>query len=446
MLSLLIAAAFNPKPFDAVLNDPALKGSVVGAAILDEQGREMYSRNADLRLAPASNQKTLTAVFALDTLGPDTTIQTRFWKTPEGLVVDAPGDPTITRQQLIDARKALAMSEPYRVFVRQAFRVETPPTWEWDDLSFRYAAPVTALSYDRAAFTLFAEDREVRAPEELRINLRRGRMTGAASVQYSRVREAMTVDGALPQERTSLGNFAMPAPDEAASRLLGGMIHEWSQPLPDRPADYTITSPPVREIVARMLKPSDNIIAEHLLLLAAGASSPLPSNPYPVAAARLKDFLVTEVGLDADAVRPIDGSGLSRQNLITAMALAKILHWADNQRFAEEMRTGLAIGGQEGTLRNRLQTVKFAGKTGTINAVSALCGLLHPGEPNVKYLAVVMNGATAPSATLRALQDRFVRELDAQANVHVLQSPTRPVQAGRSSDPHARRLDGYRLY
>lgn len=409
MISSLIAAALLPKTLDEILDAPDLKGAVVGAVVADAKGEVLYERNGSLRLIPASNQKILACAFAMGTLGPNATLKTRFWKTEEGIVVDAPGDPSITLADLKKAAEALGEPAKGRVFARQAFRIGPPPTWEWDDLPFTYAAPICALSFDRSAWTLFAEGGSlVSSPTYLGVEVKRRRMTGQVSASYEPWTQVVTVDGSLPAARTSVGRFAMPNPDAAAARVLGGALQPGAPELPTRAPDYVIESPPVAKLVKDCLEPSDNLFAEHLMLAAADSLAKLPANgTYSAAANAMKSFFVERAGAAPDGLRPVDGSGLSRQNLVSAMTLVKVLAWTDSQPWAAEFREGLAAPG-EGTLRNRLQSVKFAGKTGTINAVSSLSGVLYPGESRRLYVSLVMNSAIVPAARLRAIQDLFV--------------------------------------
>ena len=103
---------------------------------------------------------------------------------------------------------------------------------------------------------------------------------------------------------------------------------------------------------------------------------------------------------------------------MTPRAIAHILKWADSQPWAVDFRTALAEPG-EGTLKSRLQTVKFAGKTGTINAVSTLSGILNPGSPQRRYVSLMFNSAIVTSAKLRTLQDEFMKAAqDWQFNEH----------------------------
>lgn len=444
MLSFLIASVqLNPQ-LDAVLNDPRLKGCSVGAVVLDEKGNRVYSRNSDIRVTPASCEKIFTCIYALDQLGPDTTLKTRFWKTEQGIIVDAPGDPSITYQMLKDAKQALGIKEPTPVFVKQAYRVGIPPTWEWDDLPWDYAAPVTAFSFDGASFQLWSDGKKLYFPiSELGIKINHRRQTGKFGVKYNRWTKEMDFSGSVPDGNKKVEDFAQTEPDVTGAKIIGGIYRTFEDELPTREPDYTITSQPVRKLVKDCLEPSDNIYAEHLFLTTAAYKTPLDEDAYTDAAKRMRDFWISK-GLNESDFRPIDGSGMSRHNLVTANALVNALRYGDQQAYSADLIEGLAAPG-EGTLRSRLKTVNFVGKTGTLNAVSSLSGLLNPGKPNKRYVSIVMNGSVGSSSVLREIQDRFIRTLQEQDKTNEY-NEARPNATRRSSNKNDRHSHGHRLY
>jgi D-alanyl-D-alanine carboxypeptidase/D-alanyl-D-alanine-endopeptidase (penicillin-binding protein 4) len=309
------------------------------------------------------------------------------------------------------------------VKIRQAFRVGPPPTWEWDDLPFRYAAPIAAWTVDRSSWELWSEDGKLVAPPSgYGLTIRHRRQTGTLSSNFDPWSKTLELNGALRAERFRVGAFALPDPDRAAASFFGGRFAKFEGDLPASAPALELQSPPISSLIKDCLEPSDNIYAEHLLLLAAGKDKPLSADAYSEAGGRMKEFFVSQVALAPTDLRPVDGSGLSRQNLVTPLALAKVLRWADRQPWGPQFVEGLAAPG-EGTLTSRLKTVKFAGKTGTINAVSSLSGIIRPGEATRLYISIVFNSAIASASALRALQDEIVSSVEKSGNNEHPQSP-----------------------
>lgn len=437
MLPLLAVAqaAF----FDALLDAPALRGAVVAACVMRADGAVLYQRSADQRMTPASNQKVGTCLFAASVLGLDYRPKTRFWRLADRVVIAAEGDPSLTFAQVREVASRLGL--PRRalpVHLAQPYRPGYPPSWEYDDLPNRYAAPITAFSVDRAAFEVWAEGgRLLPLSKELGIRLTTAAASGPPRVEYDLFAGRLTVSGTLPRAKTRLETLAQRDPDLVAARLFGSPVVRGAAP-PSEPPTVTLEGPTVEELIRTCLVESSNHYAENLLLMAAARLRPTLSvlKPYPEATDLLAKFLTETVGLEAGAVRPDDGSGLSRHNWVTPRAMCKMLAWADNQPWGEVFRSCLAAPGK-GTLRNRLAGSSFVGKTGTLDGVVALSGSmpaaslpLVPDEgelrraqpartagvmfsaPERLYLSLIVNHGIAPATQQQETVDRFVREVE----------------------------------
>jgi D-alanyl-D-alanine carboxypeptidase/D-alanyl-D-alanine-endopeptidase (penicillin-binding protein 4) len=392
---------------DAALNSPALEGAVVGASVLDANGCKVYGRNESVRMIPASCQKALTVMFAFHVLGPEHRAETRFWRERGRIVVSAGGDATLTLERLREARRSLRPTTNVPVHLHQAFRPGWGPGWEWDDLPYRYAAPLTAFAFDQGSVDLYADQGGVAAlPPEARVTVRIRSAAGPAKIDYRPGSREVVVSGTLPQERARLARLALAEPDLAAARALSsGPVVRSGVRLPAREPDHVVVGPPLAEVARLCLEPSDNFIAEALLFLASGATD------YGQAARALAEFLSGTVGAPSAGFRPKDGSGLSRHNLLSAEALSRAVLWADSQPWSEAFREALCRGG-EGSLAGRLQSSSFYGKTGTLNAVSSLCGIVTGPSGDKVVVSLLFNSALAPQSALRRVQDEFVRRLE----------------------------------
>jgi len=402
---------------DRLLDSPKLKGAVVAVCIRDQEGKTVYERNADLLMTPGSNQKLLTAAFALARLGPEYSAQTKFWKFADKVVVDAPGDPSMTRDLLLRARMALGIQSTTPVHVRQAYRPGVPPSWEFDDLPHKYAAQITAFTVDHGSFELWAEKGQIElTPRSFGIDLRVVDDPAKPQVAYDPSTGTLTVTGKLPEKRTRLETLALPFPDRAAAWTLAGPFTAVFE-VPTTPPDVVIASRSIGNIVSECLTQSDNHFAEHLLLMAAQEAGPLGKEPYVVAAQRLTSFLLNVVGISAETVRPEDGSGLSRHNLVSARALTDLLLWTQKQPFGNVFQSALAAPGT-GTLKARLAGIDFRGKTGTLELVSALSGYLSSKSGKKYVVSIVFNQFKTPVAGIHEIQDKILSILAGNGTNH----------------------------
>jgi len=395
---------------DALLDDPKLRGAIVSAVVTDLEGNPLYERNPHLRVVPASNQKLLSNAFALHALGADWRPQTRIWKQPDRTYVESLGDPLLSFEKLVEARTRLKLNRRLPVYVRQEYAPGIPDTWEFDDLPNRYAAPVTAFTVDRGGFELWNQaGKPVLLPDSYGVKIQVRQAVAKPTVQYDPFSRRVTVTGTLPKERARLDTLALPRSDEAAAKVLGNWFLP-AEDLPQRTPDLVIVGRTTAEMVAACLPPSDNNIAEHLMLLGARAGGPLGARPYTPARERMTAFLTRVVGVAPEDVRVYDGSGLSRHNLVTSSAVAKLLAWSNRQPTAPVWRAAMARPGK-GTLATRLQGIAFEGKTGTLDMVVGLSGYVMGKDGKERIVSVVLNHFTSSSTEARNLADEFVRQV-----------------------------------
>ncbi|HRI42678.1 MAG TPA: D-alanyl-D-alanine carboxypeptidase/D-alanyl-D-alanine-endopeptidase [Fimbriimonadaceae bacterium] len=380
---LPILALAQAAYLDTILDDPVLRGAVVATCVMRADGTVLYQRSADQRMMPASNQKVGTCLFAASVLGLDYRPKTRFWRLADRVVITAEGDPSLTFAQLREVASRLGLPRrPLPVHLAQPYRPGYPPSWEYDDLPNRYAAPITAFSADRAAFEVWAEGgRLLQLPKELGLRVTTVAAPGSSRVEYDLFAARLTVSGTLPRAKTRLETLAQRDPDLVAARLFGSPVVRGAA-LPSEPPTLTLEGPPLVELIRTCLVESSNHYAENLLLIAAARLRPTLSvlKPYPEATDLLKQFLTETVGLEPGAIRADDGSGLSRHNWVTPRAMCRMLAWADGQPWGEALRSCLASPGK-GTLRSRLAGSSFVGKTGTLDGVVALSGSLQVAPP-----------------------------------------------------------------
>lgn len=407
MLAPLLFLVAQSK-LDSILSNPKLEGSLVSATVCDLQGKILYERNGSQRVMPASNQKLLSNAYALYALGPDYRPLTRFWRVGESVVIESPGDPLMTYAQLKEAATKLRTNNFTPVYLREAYAPGIPDSWEYDDLPNKYAAPVTAFTVDRGSFELWNEDGRLKfRPESYGVKIESQR-SPVPFLRYNPFTRKVTFAGKYAKETKRLDTLALPRPDENAASILG-RLRGGVDKLPEAPPTYSIEGPPTVDIIAECLPPSDNNIAEHLLLMGAANSGPLGVNPYSLARQRMQSFLEQVVGVDKGHVRVFDGSGMSRHNLVTSRAVSKLLVWASQQPTAPWWRRALAYPGK-GTLADRLQGVAFQGKTGTLDMVVALSGYVRTKNGQDVVVSVIVNHYLGPSSEVRAIADDFVRE------------------------------------
>jgi D-alanyl-D-alanine carboxypeptidase/D-alanyl-D-alanine-endopeptidase (penicillin-binding protein 4) len=170
-----------------------------------------------------------------------------------------------------------------------------------------------------------------------------------------------------------------------------------------------LESPPLADIVAAILQPSQNWIAEQLLKTLGAELGEDGSWSGGLAVERR--YLVTRAGLDSLAFDLRDASGLSVQNLLTPAAIVTLLDHALGLPWGDRYRSALAAPGLAGsTLENRLPALRgrLQGKTGTVTHVNSLSGFLVTDGRRELTFSIMSNGSGVPAARVRAAIDSTV--------------------------------------
>ena len=159
-----------------------------------------------------------------------------------------------------------------------------------------------------------------------------------------------------------------------------------------------LVSPPLRELVADFMKPSQNLETDlvfgHLGETRRGTATPLHRTGEALALEALREFL-ERAGIDPAEVRFEEGSGLSRNNLLTARATVGLLVAMARHPAARDFEASLPVAGRDGTLRTRLRGTAAEGnvsaKTGTLRYANALSGYVTTAGGERLAIALLLN-------------------------------------------------------
>jgi D-alanyl-D-alanine carboxypeptidase/D-alanyl-D-alanine-endopeptidase (penicillin-binding protein 4) len=164
------------------------------------------------------------------------------------------------------------------------------------------------------------------------------------------------------------------------------------------------TSASLQHLFIKMLRTSDNFMAETLGKRLGGETAGLPGTIAEGAAA-------IESWTDAHGTdfRLNDSSGLSYANRVTAKGIVRLLWFAEDQTWGPALRDALPTGGQ-GTLVHRLNGIAVRAKTGTLDDVSALSGWVKTGPAGWTEFSILSQGLHKTTAS--NIEDRVVKILD----------------------------------
>jgi serine-type D-Ala-D-Ala carboxypeptidase/endopeptidase (penicillin-binding protein 4) len=356
-----------------------------------EPGAHMASVQPDLALAPASVLKLPTAVAALAALGADHAFSTRALLGSDGnLYLVGGGDPVLA-------------TPAYEQLIRSAALTRTDPVTSLAALADAIVAsgvrsvPAIVTDDSRHDSLRFLPDWKPGYTDEI----------GALG--------ALTVnDGAAPDGQRAADpalNAGAHLQALLAERCVAvGAVTGGRAPAEGAREVGVVTSAPLGDIAAAMIRSSDNDTAEMLTREIGVARSGDGSTGAGVQG--IRDVLV-ELGASTDGLDLKDGSGLSAANRITCETVIDTIALVDDERFAA-VDEGLPVAGQTGTLAGRLRGDPLGGvlraKTGYIDGVAGLAGIVDDDE-HLRF-AFLAND-TFSQTDGRALADQVARLIGA---------------------------------
>lgn len=444
---------------DSILGLPDTRHARWGVLIVDpERGDTLYSHDAGKLLVPASNQKILTSAVALDALGPHYRYETPFLAGgPIGggvldgdLFVIGRGDPTISDHMAGDAMlplQAVADSIAARGVTRIRGRLlslgnafpdaNIGHAWEHDDLATSSGAAVDELFFNEGIAhvlvragtapgdTVAAQTTPARTFPRLRILAVTTDSMGADSVARlsavkDTVRGDVVISGTMPQGDSATLTVAFRDPAEAYLAALReafadrGITFEDSLFADTTRQDtlFILRSPPLSEILAAFMKPSQNQIGEVLFKTIALVQSDTGTSRVArrVLAERLRAW-----GAEPDGFLVWDGSGLSRQDLVSPETLIRVLDTMRRHTYFQIYYDAFPVAGVDGTLRTRMRgtaaEANARGKTGTLSNVRSLSGYVTTADGRLLLYSVLCNNYLVPTAHVSRVQDTIAVRL-----------------------------------
>jgi serine-type D-Ala-D-Ala carboxypeptidase/endopeptidase (penicillin-binding protein 4) len=451
-----------------------------------DSGKTIFEHNAEKYFNPASNAKLYTGALALDRLGADFKIKTSIYaaQKPEAsgtlkgdLILYGRGDPTIAArlsegnydkpvERIIEQIKAAGIRKIEGDLVGDESYFNTAPFgsgWEWDDLQEYYGAEVSALSIHDNALDFFVKPTErvglpcriTTGPQSnflVFMNRTQTAPKGAeTSIRFYRpvAENVVYVSGriAIDNAKGFVGSIAVHNPALLFVTLLkDGLVKagitvtgrlrtldpKYREVTPLDLSKYVelgfIESPPMKDIVREMLKPSQNLYAQ-LLLLQVGINSgqravvsgqsnaatnqALSPDPRPLTTEQkgleVMTAFLNEAGVKSGDVLLEEGSGLSRKDIVTPNATIALLKFMDKHKLAQIYKDGLPIAGVDGTLERRMRGTaaekNVHAKTGTLRFVYALSGYVTAASGERLAFAIMLNNYFNPDRTIAPRDD-----------------------------------------
>lgn len=350
-------------------------------------GQTIAEYNPTQPTTPASNMKLVTALTALNVLGPQRTLPTTTALAGntvylvgggDTLLSAGPGDPHVTEGRASIEQLARHTAAELKKSGTRKVNIAVDSSL-FEGASYHH-------DLDKGDYIYVMELQPI-AIDEGRVNGKYAPHPDLRAAQaFARALTKAGIEAGEPQRAT--------APSDA--RALA-----------------TVESAPVRELVELMLKQSDNTIAEALGRLVAKEKGQ-PAT-FEGAATAAKEYL-RELGCDVTGAVFSSSSGLSTTDRLTARLQSQILLHVWNQPSASAIGPGLPISALDGTLRKRMIGTDLAGivraKTGTLITANSLSGYMQTAKGQPLVFSVLIDNITeGASPGMRSVIDSFLADL-----------------------------------
>jgi serine-type D-Ala-D-Ala carboxypeptidase/endopeptidase (penicillin-binding protein 4) len=433
-----------------------------------KDGRVLYSRDGDRPFTPASNMKIYTTAVALDLLGPDYRWRTSVFasKQPDAkgiidgdLTLYGRGAPDLISKPKGDAPSLSKLAEQlYQSGIRQIrgnivgdasyLRGELFGIgWQWNDLQWYFGAEPSALSVDEntvevtiapatkpgtIASVITSEDKYLHLTNKTSTGERNATTTigimrdlsnnnvqvwgdfpvgGRAFSAFLSVhdpalwaatlfKQALIARGIKVDGETRSQDFRVPEADKFDPQKAFELVY--------------LESATLGEIARKTNKESNNLFAELILRTLGkerGASAPDP-NPRKnrergddeAGSAVIRSWLESK-GIATRALAIRDGSGLSRLDLVTPEATARLLTAMTNSKAAAVFHDSLPVAGRDGTISGRLKSLvgRVSAKTGTLTYVHSLSGYATTPTNETLVFSLMCNDAILDRSAVRVI-------------------------------------------
>ena len=446
----------------AFIAQPRFASARWGIDVVDlNSGRTLYAHAAGKLFVPASNAKLYTAALALDLLGPAARFSTTLYAGDHAdghgvvqgdLILVGGGDPALGTETGDADGPDWADTLAARLVAAGITRVQgnlvvddtlfrDPPFgngWGAEDLFTDYAPQVGALTVREGTIRVSVSRDGPRCcnvavqPESAGVRVRNLSVDatpgdGSSLLLYRPLgHDTLYVTGSLPRG-VRRRDYTLAAPDPArmagqdlldalqrAGVTLSGRLRvlRWPQasPLPRYPRRVRIAalhSPPLAQLLRHMLLHSDNLYAQILLEHAglywqdAGRGSCgwvlHWTSQWGLCAMRT---LLARIGITREQAHFTEGSGLSRQDMVSPRATTTLLAWIARQPWAADLIDALPHSGRSGTLLYRLSELpqgdRVQAKTGTLAHMYTLSGFLEMQDGRRLAFSLMLNNYQRP--------------------------------------------------
>ncbi len=326
-----------------VLNDTIFENQFLGFFVYDPlENDTIISYNSSKYFTPASNTKIITLYTALNIL-PEQIPALQYISSNDGITIQGTGDPTLLHPFFKDstALNFLKHQKNISLYLNNFQDKKYGPGWAWEDYD-------TYFQPERNSLPLFGNVVTINAVDSLNVVPKFFKNEVITTVT-NRSREEFSNQFYFNSTKKDTVEVPFIIDTTLTKKLLEDVLHKKikiTYYFPVGPKE-TLYSIPSDSVFKRMMKVSDNFLADQLMILSSGVLT----DTLNIANAQ-KYILSHQLADLKQMPRWVDGSGLSRYNLFTPESFVHILTKMYKEQPRERLFNLFPVGGVSGTLTN----------------------------------------------------------------------------------------------
>lgn len=432
------ACSTNANPFKNHISSVIKKSNISNSALISVSfkeiptGKKAFDLNANVPMTPASIQKVVTLLPSIDTLGENYEFKTQLYKNNNNnLYIKLGADPYFTKKDLNNMIKAL---RGYKISCVKAFYIddsildsnEWGEGWQWDDDLNPLIPKFGAYNMDNNVFTVNISPTAQGAPADISTDVFYptafiNNIVTSDKTEVKLERKNYISPDVINADGTISYDLAMQIPVNYPRRYFILRLEEILRKekisyygdfnrlkVPQNIYMVAEIKHPLSAAEYDILKKSNNMVAETVFKIAGGKYA--KETGSTLAAIEMFEDYYKKLGISTDTVKIVDGSGVSKNNLLTANFMTDVLlKTALNKEI--DLKSHMASPG-EGTLTDRMLYFKdnLKAKTGTLANVSSIAGYLTTKSGKNYAFCIMINDPKSKSADKKTFEEYLLRE------------------------------------
>ncbi len=431
---LLLAQSTNASSINNALSESQINKSSVSISVKDvETGKTIYELNSRKPVQPASTLKIITTTAAVNELGNDYEFKTQLYKTSENeLILKLGADPFLESgdlKKLFSAAKSKNIISPKKIYIDDTIvdNIEWGEGWQWDDDLNPLMPKFGAYNIDRNLLKITIDPTKKGAPAEIKLNtfypltfMNLVTTGNENNVKISRncniSPDILTLEGTVEkqiQEEIPISHlkryFRLRLEDAIRHAKIDYYGTFTDKKLPEKNIYLveTITHP-IEDAINEIMLNSNNMIAETIFKIAGGKYS--KSTGSAQNASEMVLNYCKNKNLNTEDIKIVDGSGVSKNNIITSDFMTDFLVMEYKQ---SPDYTNMFAKPGEGTLSNRMLYFKdiLKAKTGTLSDISAISGYIKTNKGKILAFNITINDAKSKTSEKKMLEEYILRAI-----------------------------------